>query len=143
MEVYVCSGFEFWPSQANQIINVSSLPCYDIFRFRHLPRSCHSWLWQGAHGGCDQSTAGSYSSKAPDPTSIFLETCVALLWILISLNEFWDGEQFVIVIFIVHFGIFQIHIKFIKLHSIIYGLLRNRKVSVTNISASIYPKMVS
>lgn len=62
---------------------------------------------------------------------------------LFRLMDFEMVKRLLLSFFIVHFGIFQIHIKFIKLHSIIYGLLRNRKVSVTNISASIYPKMVS
>lgn len=36
MEVHVCSMFVFWPSQTNQIINVSFFPYYDILQILTL-----------------------------------------------------------------------------------------------------------
>lgn len=85
MGVRVGSRFVFWQSQTEQIINILffyqlwHFPDFDIYLGYDMP-SCD---WERTVGA-----AGQHSSQAPDPTSIYMEIRVAVLWICICLMDF-------------------------------------------------------
>jgi hypothetical protein len=55
----------------------------------------HSWSWNWAHGGCDQSTGDTYSLRHLIPPLVFPGALVSLIFTVLWIVSFtWSGHWF-------------------------------------------------